>query len=560
MRASTALSLALMLALVAVACAPVQIEPPPPPTEPIRSAPLSPVTYHVRPDGGDYAQCTGLVDAPYPGSGTNRPCAWDHPFRALPPEGLPRIAGGDTLTVGAGSYQMGLSAPGADVCETDYPWDCHMPSLPSGPDADHPTRLLGAGWDTGCADPPELWGTERALTVLDLTNSDHVVVACLKITDHAGCAEDHTGGLACERQSYPYGPWADTGLYAEDATDVTLQHLDIHGLAVAGVRAGRIADWTVEDVRIAANGWVGWEGDIDGDDANSGSLIFRRWTVEWNGCVESYPDGEPTGCWGQTAGGYGDGVGTGETGGNWLIEDAAFLNNTSDGLDLLYTRVPGSSITIRRTIARGNAGNQIKTNGPTLIENTLIVGNCGAFEGRPYTHQVDACRAYGNALALAVQPGDHVTVTNTTITGQGDCLVEVICEGRCTGSEAARFRNTIFRGQDDLTSSDERTCLIYQDGFSTDPLDLDYSILHHVKDGPCPVGPHNICQAPGLVDEAIDAFDAHLLPTSPAIDAGYPDGAPPDDLDGLPRSDLPDIGAYEGGAPEARLYVPMVGH
>ena len=145
MRTSTALSLALMSALVAVACAPVQIEPPPPPTVSIRAAPTSPTTYFIRPDGGDYAQCTGLADAPYPGSGTNRPCAWDHPFRALPPEGPPRISGGDTLTVGAGSYQMGFGAPGADVCETDYPWDCHMPPLPSGPDADHPTRLLGAG-------------------------------------------------------------------------------------------------------------------------------------------------------------------------------------------------------------------------------------------------------------------------------------------------------------------------------------------------------------------------------------------------------------------------------
>ena len=48
-----------------------------------------------------------------------------------------------------------------------------------------------------------------------------------------------------------------------------------------GIRAGRIADCTVENVRIAANGWVGWEGDIDGEDANSGTLTFKNWLVEW---------------------------------------------------------------------------------------------------------------------------------------------------------------------------------------------------------------------------------------------------------------------------------------
>ena len=43
-------------------------------------------------------ECTGLRNAPYPGSGTDQPCAWDHPFRALPPNSAARIAGGDIST------------------------------------------------------------------------------------------------------------------------------------------------------------------------------------------------------------------------------------------------------------------------------------------------------------------------------------------------------------------------------------------------------------------------------------------------------------------------------
>ena len=512
--------------------------------------------YYVRPDGGSPEQCTGLVDAPYPGSGTGKPCAWDHPFRALPPGGPARITGGDTLIIKGGSYMMGYGAPGAQGCESEYPWDCYMCPVPSGPDPQHPTRILGAD----CSHPPELWGTERAAMVLNLTGSSNVEVACLEITDHSSCVEFHSGSLACNRDSYPYGPWALWGLHAEDSRNVRLRNLNIHGLANTGVHAGRLSDWTVENVRIAGNGWAGWDGDIDGDDANSGTLRFRRWTVEWNGCGETYPGGQPAGCWAQTAGGYGDGVGTGTTGGHWIIEDSAFLHNTSDGLDLLYVRLPGSLIEIRRTKAEGNAGNQIKTNGPTLIENAIIVGNCGYFEGQPFTFNVDACRAYGNALSLNLQPGDQVTVTNCTLASEGDCLIVANCEGSCDGSESVRLRNDLFQGHPDFLQPDDITCLAYQETFPKDPFDFDYSLIAGVKDDACP-GVHRICGvSPDLVSAALDAFDAHLRPDSPAIDAGTSIGAPPDDFDGRPRDAHPDIGAYEWWQATNLAYLPFAVH
>ena len=181
-------------------------------------------TYYVRTDGGSASQCTGTVDAAYPGSGTDKPCAWDHPFQAFPPEGTPRIAGGDTLIVDSGSFRMGYGAPGAGVCDQDYSWDCHMSPLPSGPDAAHPTRVLGRGWDSGCANPPELWGAERAWQVLNLTGSSHVNVACLEITDHSSCIEDHNsenlpcGGctVRCEEHSVELA----------GAVQLSEQHLD----------------------------------------------------------------------------------------------------------------------------------------------------------------------------------------------------------------------------------------------------------------------------------------------------------------------------------------------
>jgi len=516
-------------------------------------------TYYVRTDGGSAEQCTGAVDAPYPGSGTDQPCAWDHPFRALPPDGSPRIAGGDTLIIGAGAYMMGYDAAGADACESDYPWDCHMPPIPSGPDSEHSTRILGAGWDAGCPSPPELWGTQRPWYILNLIGSSNVEIACLEITDHSACVEDHADpSLACERNTFPFGEWAADGIRAEDSANVYLKDLNVHGLATAGIRAGRLTDWTVEDVRIAGNGWVGWEGDIDGNDSNSGTLTFRRWTVEWNGCGETYPGGEPVGCWGQTAGGYGDGVGTGATGGHWIIEDSAFLHNTSDGLDLLYVREAGSTIEIRRTIAEGNAGNQLKTNGPTLVENAIVVGNCGYFDGQSFTYHVDNCRAAGNALSLDLRPGNQVTVVNSTLTSEGDCLVLAVCDGGCDGSETVRLRNNIFQGHTDFSQPFENTCLAWAEGFSHDPFDIDYSVIHGVKSDPCPVGAHDICEAPGLVNSSIDAFDAHLSQGSPAIDHGTPDGAPDHDFDRRARTGVPDIGAYEWWEPVAWTYLPLV--
>lgn len=531
------------------------------------------ITYYVRPDGGSDAGCTGQVDAPYPGSGSAQPCAWDHPYRALPPGGTPRIRGGDTLIVAAGSYRMGLGAPGAGACEAESAYDCHMPPLPSGPSADAPTRLLGAGWDAGCPNPPELWGAERAWTVLNLEGTDHAEVACFEITDHASCVEDHAHGWGgsewtCERDDPPYGPWAADGLSARDSTDISLRHLNVHGLASAGIRAGRLADWTLEDVRLAGNGWIGWEGDLGEDSANRGTLHFRRWIVEWNGCVEGWPDEEPTACWAQPAGGYGDGVGTAETGGRWVIEDSVFRHNTSDGLDLLYVREPGASVEVRRTIARDNAGDQIKTAGPTLLENVLAVSHCGFFADQPFTYRratdgqaaVDHCRAGGSAVALNLRRDNQATVVNATLAGQGDCLLIVECQegSACAGTERVQVRNSIALGGPQFGEPGDTTCLAWSP-LEPNPVQWDHVLLYEVKGMPDPCPVQSLCGiAPGLVDEQIERLNAQLQPGSPAIDAGTTEGAPGEDLRGRARDGRPDLGAYEWLTPRAWAYLPLL--
>ncbi len=534
------------------------------------------VTYYVRMDGGNTTQCTGLVDAPYPGSGTGQPCAWNHPFQALPPYGTAHIAGGDTLIIGAGNYSMGYGAPGAEACDATASYECVMPPIPSGSSPANPTRILGRGWESGCTNPPQLWGTERADYILNLTDASNIEIGCMEITDHSGCIESHSGTLECERDTSPYGEWAAIGVYAEDSSSVYLHDLNIHGLAHGGVLAGRLTNWVVEDVRIAANGWAGWDGDLwdSGSDSNSGDMIFRRVTVEWNGCGETFPDQQLGGCWGQIAGGYGDGVATGHSGGNWLVEDSVIRYNTSDGLDFLYIDEVGSSVTIRRTLSAGNAGNQVKTyRGPFLIENSILIGNCGFFHGSPYIwvedfdgdsipdDSVDNCRALGTALEIGVTEGDQVTVINNTLTSEGDCLVVAECTESCNGSEQVLLRNNLFQGQVDFLQPFENTCLVYQETFPDDPFDVDYSVINGVKNDACP-GAHDLCAVTlGVVNSSVDSFDAHLLPGSPAINAGLVGVAPMVDFDGFSRDMQPDIGAYEFGAlppPVSRFFLPMM--
>src|SRR5262249_9127875 len=163
-----------------------------------------------------------------------------------------------------------------------------------------------------CAHAPQLWGTERASSVLDLQGSANVEIACLDITDHSGCIEFHAGTREierCERDQEPYGPWAGIGISAADSSAGSISDVRVHGMAPDGLRIGRVRDWTLERVRIIGNGWSGWNGDVGEDSSNSGNLTFRDVEIAWNGCAEKFPGGGYAGCWGQEEGGYGDGLG-----------------------------------------------------------------------------------------------------------------------------------------------------------------------------------------------------------------------------------------------------------
>jgi hypothetical protein len=524
-------------------------------------------TYYVRADGGTTSQCTGLGNNPYPGSGAAQNCAWHHPFDALPPQSdtsnpppVP-LHGGDTLIIGAGNYQIGVNAPGANAypaCNAGWSWDCVMASVPSGTAA-APTRILGAGWDTGCKAPPQLWGSERATEVVSLVGSSNVVVGCLDITDHASCIESHLGGsspYACNRSSAPYGDWSPLGIYAKDSNNVTLQDLNIHGLANTGILAGRLSNWTVNRVSLIANGWAGWSNDL-GEAAGSsdaGKMSFQTFEVGFNGCGETWPDKQVFGCWGQMEGGYGDGFGSAITGGNWTFDNTYFHHNTQDGLDLLYANTQ-ATIKVSHSHAEGNAGNQIKLAGSPTVENTTIVGNCSYYRGIDDMSgdnsggagtSGDLCRAMGNALVLSVQPAMKALVHYSTIVGEGDCLILAI--NGDTTSRVTISNNTLV-GKPDWLKADQspqpQSCMFYWDsGPSTWPVTYKKNLVWQVKDGYCPPG--SICNVdPQLTNTSLSAFDAMPLVGSPLINAADVTDLIPNDQRYMPR---PSLGGYDIGA------------
>lgn len=402
-------------------------------------------TYFVNPAGGSASQCSGLVDAPL---SPDKACSLNHPFLVISPKGNnpTKLQSGDTLVISPGDYKIGYGSPNTEdtsKCHSGYPWDCVMWPIPSGLDKDHPTRILGKGWDTGCQNPPQLWGTEKLWQILDLRESSNVEIQCLEITDHSAC--QFRGPNPCKEGTAPMGEYAVNGIEAADSSNVLLKNVNIHGL-YRGIHAGRLKDWTLEDVQIVNNTSVGWDGDIGANvSSNSGTMAFTRVKIEYNGCGETYPGLQPYNCYSQSQGGYGDGLGTHATGGDWIFVDSDISHNTSDGLDLLYHNGQGS-VTIKNSRFEGNAGNQVKVNAPADISDTIIGGDCDYFNGKGFTWNsstFDHCRSSGDAIALEFRAGTKSYIRNSQVNKVRN--IAVLSKGSgCDGSEVLGVDSTTF--------------------------------------------------------------------------------------------------------------------
>ena len=499
-------------------------------------------TYYVRTDGGDAKQCNGRADAKYPGSGTGLNCAWKHPNFALPSKGAARIVGGDTLLIGPGEYMIGYGAPGT-TCDTGDRTACGLGRIPSGTTSAR-TRILGSN----PASPPKLWGAESTWAVITMHGSSNVELGHLEITDKDKCVNDHTvAAAACRKSGAPYGNWASMGITASNSGNVWIHDVNIHGMATNAVRAGGLTNWTFERVRMNANGWAGWDMNVGSNSSNSGRIIMRDVEIAWNGCGQDPSTGTAVNCWGQKAGGYGDGLGTITTGGEWILEDMFVHHNTSDGLDLLYLNgKAGTSATLRRVHAFANAGNQVKVKGTTTIENSVIVGWCSYFAGRHYMKADDQCRASGDAISITLAAGNVATVQHNTVIGEGASLVMT------TGGDSTsrvNLRNNVLIGMTDYLarlSGTTRLSSAHAAYNSSAAKNYSGNLLWNVRNNVCLPG--SVCgKHPGLKNMTLAGFDATPLAGSPVLDKAPVLSAVTTDFFTArrPSGAAPDIGAIE---------------
>jgi hypothetical protein len=496
------------------------------------SSSFASTTYYIRTDGGDSTHCSGLVDAPYSGNVFNRACAFHHPFDVLPPnldgndtKNKPLMQGGDTLIIGPGSYQMGLPY-GAGIyesCKTSWPYDCHMQPVPSGNVA-QPTRIMGAGYancPSGIA-APTFWGSGGAGSVLNLTGSNNVFIECLEVTDHSACIQNHpNAAIKCQAG----GAWASNGITDTDgrasnipSTNVTLQDLNIHGLAHYGVLAGNISGWTVKNVKLNANGFGGWSTDLSpAYSVSTGQNTFTTVEIAWNGCTENYPTTAIWGCWGQQSGGYGDGFGSSSSSdkGTWLFQSLQVHDNTQDGLDFLHAD-PSAVITFDHVNAYRNAGNQIKGNGNVSITNSVVSAYCSVFaglgdmvgnNGAGGATSGDLCRALGDAVVVGMVKNGSTTIANNTIISQGNCLITVPDSGVGDSTSKLNVSQNILIGLpvwvDGNQTPPPQSCLYYWN--SANVPSFSGNVIWKVKGETAPAG--NLYQDPKLTNETLAAFD-----------------------------------------------------
>lgn len=463
--------------------------------------------HFVRLDGGTWAQCDGTANVAYSEGIVDRACAVKHIFELLDPERQEaRINGGDIITIlnnvdgSRAEYIMGSHDHYDDGgCSSSWAYGCTAAPIPAGT-PENPTIIRGHMEGESCGVKPLLSGINRAAHIFRIDEASNVEISCLTITDKSSCSSAAyypEEGVYCDRSS-PYNkPFADIGIYMEDASNIRLTDLDIEGLST-GIKGGRLGDVTLQRVNLFANSSAGWNGDIDYLDegsSNTGTIRFSDSSITFSGCALIYNPGQPDhrtphACASQNYGGYGDGLGTSQTGGDWVFDNVKVMHNNSDGIDLLYHSL-GGKVTVTNSRIEGNGGNQLKVSGDSEIVNNLIVSNCAwhSRQDAALGEYAEICRALGSALSFSMTHADtEVSLINNTVVSEGDCLLG---SGNRTGvdidAQSLNVVNNLFYALNDNHGNrtpepgdEENSCLYYTE--SPFPVrQIHNNVIHKTK-------------------------------------------------------------------------------
>lgn len=544
-------------------------------------------TYYVRSGGGTSTQCTGLANADYDGAGSGEACAYNHPrwwtgWCGDYPNSCTNgsIAGGDDLIVVNGTYNVGYSSEYTN-CNASWSYGCNMKDVVDGTSGNH-TTIKGCT-STGCADDndrPGFYGTGRNYHGLSLKNSDYVDVQDINIYDTGTCGLGHAT-MGCGSADAAELTLRD-GINVTGSSNITLTDMNIHGAYRYGVFGGSVNTITFDNVDVSYNSFGGWDGDSCGGAGTcglSGTMTFQNgFRMIYNGCIETnvYGTIASNGCYSQDQSGYGDALGFGNTGGNWIFNDVNISHNVSDGIDLLYLNrgaYSGGSVTIKRSLFEGNAGNNVKVPNNMKFEDSFNIANCAYFAGQSFTcssgtcgSSFNNCRANGNAFSIEFKSGDNATprISSSTILTNSDVML--LTTGTCTAGTDVFFSNNVVLGGTEYNDGSDLTSIYYEDGGTCNPDFIENNnICYNLKEGtnacngtnsidgtgvPSTLFTGTLTQGPGSYYSSANYVDQLTLHAS-SVARGVSDetftGADAVDYNSYDRGAAWDAGAYEYG-------------
>ena len=520
-------------------------------------------TWYIRPDGGTpyisasrtpAGQCNGHGNAAYTGHGTNQNCALGNLSFLWADQVTPNslgwiITGGDTVIVAPNANRYVIGKTGVN-CAGDPGYNCFMPTIPSGTVAHH-TRILGSNYASCHADAAKTGLTLdlQASAAFNITDSQFVDVACFEITDAAACSTSSNFTNHCTATDH----FGQFGIVEDSLASANLTDLAIHGLAAEAIHGPSGPDVVADHLRISGMPFGG----IDMDNAawhatnisSAGGFTLTNSVTEFTGCVEEYPVVHTypyIECRDQNTGGYGDGLGTANTSGDWVFDHDIWRYNFQDGLDLLHSGMKSLSVTNSQSY--GNDGQQYKVGSgqKILFANNTAVGNCerilAPFGDEPSSAiipGVTGCRAAGDGILISMAAVGSDTFQNNTYVGYGNTSYDMACESgfeTCPNAKST-FQNNINIGIVNSVYQPGLKPGLFYTGSASMPANSGWAVRDHnlyfnFRNGtgcPAPLNAGELCTDANFVDEpsltisqesVLDNFNFNLIATSPAKYAG----------------------------------------
>lgn len=543
-------------------------------------------TWYVRANGGTRTQCDGRSDAAYPAKGKH--CAFgDMRFLWDGREyGKLRwvIAGGDTVILdNTKAWRIGWEGDGTHRESEPWCWGwaggpfgCFNPAIPAGT-PEHHTRILGRNWEHCSAGSQpdkskmtEVFGGHGAGTALNLSGAQYTDVECINIARHSDCARHGDPRLPKDcRNDPPMDDYDSEGITTDNHThDVLLQDLWIHGHTDRGIIGPIGGLVTANRVDISTNGMAGWDFDDGrGTPSINGVLHMADSTIEWSGCNQQYPATSPipvATCYGQSNGGYGDGIGTpANYGMDVVIDHSVFRYNVQDGEDFGHVDSGDHKLSITNSLSYANGGGQFKW-GPNflhvLFANNVAVGNClrmsKPIPGVPASfnaHLGDFCRAE-DAISFNFRQGGTAIFDNNTIVSYAPTTFDISCWDKSCSNSTLVLRNNIIMGVTNPATFSLGGKLGGPGGLyfqqTIGHVVRGHNLIYGVRNMRCESS--EVCKDPRFANETqfhseadLDNFKPDLAPNSPARGVGEHLGDLKTDFYGRSR---PAVGAYTIGA------------